>query len=74
LSRLNGAFWWLVGIATVLTLVRFSEAFLLLATQHVGLAVALIPGVLVTMNVVYATSACPFSLLSDAVSCRMRGS
>src|SRR5439155_8248837 len=39
--------------------------------QHVGLAVALIPGVLVTMNVIYAASAYPFGRLSDAVSRRM---
>ena len=68
LRRLDLAYWWLVGIATVLTLGRFSEAFLLLAAEHVGLAVALIPGVLVAMNVVYAASAYPFGRLSDAVS------
>ena len=71
LSRLEGAFWWLVGIATILTLGRFSEAFLLLSAEHVGLAVALIPGVFATMNVVYAASAYPFGRLSDAVSRRM---
>jgi MFS family permease len=70
LRRLDFAYWLLVGIATVLTLGRFSEAFLLLAANHVGLAVALIPGVLVTMNVVYATSAYPFGRLSDTMSRR----
>ena len=71
LRRLDLAYWWLVGIATVLTLGRFSEAFLLLAADSVGLAVALIPGVLVMMNVVYAASAYPVGRLSDAVSRRM---
>jgi MFS family permease len=71
LERLDATYWWLVGTATILTLGRFSEAFLLLAANHVGLALALIPGVLVTMNVVYAASAYPFGLLSDAVSRRM---
>lgn len=71
LVRLNAGFWRLVGVATVLTLARFSEAFLLLAAAHVGLAVALIPGVLVTMNVVYAGAAYPFGRLSDAMSRRM---
>ena len=71
LARLDATYWWLVGIATILTLGRFSEAFLLLAAEHVGLAVALIPGVLVTMNVVYAASAYPFGRLSDAASRRM---
>ncbi len=71
LGRLDGAYWWLLGVATVLTLGRFSEAFLLLAAQHVGLAVALIPGVYVTMNVVYAASAYPFGRLSDVGRRRM---
>jgi len=71
LRRLDLAYWVLVGIATILTLGRFSEAFLLLAAQHVGLAVALIPGVLVTMNIVYAASAYPFGRLSDTMSRRM---
>jgi MFS family permease len=71
LGRLDGAYWWLVGIATTLTFGRFSEAFLLLAAEHVGLAIALIPGVLVIMNVVYAASAYPFGRLSDVVSRRL---
>jgi MFS family permease len=71
LRRLDLAYWWLVGIATILTLGRFSEAFLLLDAEYVGLAVALIPSVLVTMNVIYAASAYPFGRLSDAVSRRM---
>lgn len=71
LERLDGAYWWLVGIATILTFGRFSEAFLLLAAEHVGLAIALIPGVLVIMNVVYAASAYPFGRLSDVVSRRL---
>jgi MFS family permease len=71
LAQLNANFWWLIGFATVLTLARFSEAFLLLAAEHVGMAVALIPAVLVTMNVVYAAAAYPFGRLSDRVSRRM---
>jgi MFS family permease len=71
LGRLDGAYWWLVAIATILTFGRFSEAFLLLVAEHVGLAVALIPGVLVVMNVVYAASAYPFGRLSDVISRRL---
>jgi MFS family permease len=71
LERLDGAYWWLVSIATILTFGRFSEAFLLLAAEHVGLAIALIPGVLVVMNLVYAASAYPFGRLSDVISRRL---
>jgi MFS family permease len=70
LARLGVEYWWLVGIATVLTLARFSEAFLLLAAQHVGMAIALIPGILVLMNIMYAASAYPFGRLADRVSRR----
>jgi MFS family permease len=63
-------YWWLVIIASVLTLARFSEAFLLLRAQSVGLAVALIPLVLVVMNVVYALSAYPAGYLSDRMDRR----
>lgn len=70
LARLSAGFWWLVGTATVLTLARFSEAFLLLDAQHVGMAIWLIPSVLVTMNVVYAAAAYPFGRLSDRMSRR----
>jgi MFS family permease len=71
LGRLDGGYWWLVGIATILTFGRFSEAFLLLAAEHVGLAIVLIPGVLVVMNVVYAASAYPFGRLSDVITRRL---
>ena len=70
LARLDAAFWWLVAIASVLTLARFSEAFLLLAGQHAGMAVALVPAILVTMNIFYAASAYPFGRLADRVSRR----
>jgi len=71
LARLDGEYWWLIGIATILTFGRFSEAFLLLAAKQVGLVITLIPGVLVVMNVVYAASAYPFGRLADLVSRRM---
>jgi MFS family permease len=70
LARLSAGFWWLVGVATILTLARFSEAFLLLAAEHAGMKLALIPGILVTMNVVYAAAAYPFGRLSDRIGRR----
>ena len=67
LRRLGAAFWWVVAIAAVFTLARFSEAFLLLRAQSVGLPLALIPAVLVLMNVVYALAAYPIGIISDRV-------
>lgn len=64
-KRLSSRFWIVVGIATILTLARFSEAFLILRAQDAGLPVALIPIVMVVMNVVYALGAYPAGVLSD---------
>jgi Na+/melibiose symporter-like transporter len=64
LARLGVEYWWLVGIVTLLTLARFSEAFLLLAAECAGMAIALIPGILVLMNIMYAASAYPFGRLA----------
>ena len=68
LQRLSGAYWWVVGIGAVFTLARFSEAFLVLRAQQGGVSVALVPLVMVAMNLVYALSAYPFGKLSDRLS------
>jgi MFS family permease len=68
LRRLSGAYWWVVGVGAVFTLARFSEAFLVLRAQQGGMALALVPLVMVAMNIVYAASAYPFGKLSDRMS------
>ena len=65
LRRLRAAYWWVVGIGAAFTLARFSEAFLVLRAQQSGIAMALVPLVMVAMNLVYAASAYPFGKLSD---------
>jgi len=65
LKRLGPAYWWVAGVATVFSLARFSEAFLLLRAQALGLPIFLVPMVLVVMNVVYALAAYPVGVLSD---------
>jgi MFS family permease len=64
-GRLPRSFWAVVAIAFVLTLARFSEAFLILRSQSAGLPIALIPIILVVMNIVYALSAYPAGVLTD---------
>ncbi len=68
LARLSPAYWRVVAMGAVFTLARFSEAFLILRAQQSGIALALVPLVMVAMNVVYALSAYPFGRLSDRVS------
>ncbi len=67
LGRLGSSYWQVAAISAVFTLARFSEAFLILRAQSVGLPVALVPAVMVLMNVVYAISAYPAGVLSDHV-------
>ena len=68
LKRLPHAYWWVVGVGAVFTLARFSEAFLVLRAEQLGMALALVPLVMVAMNVVYSLTAYPFGKLSDRVS------
>jgi MFS family permease len=71
LAQLSSRFWWVVAFAAVLTLARFSEAFLLLRAENVGLAATWVPMILIVMNVVYAASAYPFGRFSDNGSRRV---
>lgn len=66
LGRLGAGYWWVVLLGAVFALARFSEAFLVLRAQG-SVPLALIPLVMVTMNIVYAASAFPFGRLSDRV-------
>lgn len=68
LARMGSAYWWVVAIGAAFTLARFSEAFLVLRAEQAGIALALVPLVMVAMNVVYAASAYPFGRLSDRIS------
>ncbi len=70
LRRLPPAYWWVVAIGAVFTLARFSEAFLVLRAEQSGVPLALVPLVMVAMNLVYAASAYPFGKLSDRMSHR----
>jgi MFS family permease len=63
--RLGRRFAIVTGIAVLLTLARFSEAFLVLRAQDVGMALASVPWVMVAMTAVYALVAFPAGVLAD---------
>lgn len=67
LIKLPLSFWIVVAFAAAFTLARFSEAFLLLRADNLGLAAWLTPAILITMNIVYAGSAYPIGNLSDRI-------
>ncbi|RDK01082.1 MFS transporter [Paraburkholderia lacunae] len=68
LRKLSRSYWWVVFIGAVFTLARFSEAFLVLRAMQAGVPVALVPLVMVAMNLVYSVSAYPFGKLADSMS------
>ena len=68
IRRLQLVYWWVVIVGAVFALARFSEAFLVLRAQNIGIPMALVPLVMVAMNLVYAAAAYPFGKLSDRVS------
>jgi MFS family permease len=63
--------YWLVALlGAVFTLARFSEAFLVLRAQDVGLSLGYVPLVMVVMNLIYAGSAYPAGIAADRLSPR----
>lgn len=64
-QQLPRHYWWVVLLSAVFTLARFSEAFLVLRAQNVGLAIGYIPTVMIVMNVVYAGIAYPAGAAAD---------
>jgi MFS family permease len=64
-SSLPLRYWLVVTLGAVFTLARFSDAFLVLRAQNVGLALALVPLIMIVMNVVYALLAYPAGIAAD---------
>lgn len=69
-KRLPVGYWFIVLLGALFTLARFSEAFLVLRAQDVGLAAGYVPMVLIVMNVVYAASAYPAGFIADRLNGR----
>ncbi|MGJ0486724.1 MAG: MFS transporter [Methylomicrobium sp.] len=67
LRHFQWPYWRVVVIGAVFTLARFSEAFLVLRAQQAGMSIAMIPLVMVMMNLFYALSAYPAGALSDSI-------
>jgi MFS family permease len=70
LARLPRRYWLVVAFGAALTLARFSEAFLVLRAQDVGLALSYVPLVMIVMSGVYAASAYPAGAAADRMSAR----
>jgi MFS family permease len=71
LRSLASPFWMVVALGVVFTLARFSEAFLVLRAQEVGMPLTFVPVVMIAMNLVYAIVSTPAGSLSDNVDRRL---
>ena len=67
LSQLGKPFWQIVFIGAIISLARFSEAFLILRASDLKVPLTYIPLVLVVMSVFYSLSAYPAGKLSDRI-------
>jgi MFS family permease len=65
LAALPAPFWWAIVIASLLSLARFSQAFLILKAHDVGVDAAFVPMILVVMYLIYSVTAYPFGILAD---------
>lgn len=66
-KQLGRDYWLLLLVALVFNLGNFSDAFLLLRANQVGISPSLIPLSLVVMNLTYSLSAYPLGRLSDRI-------
>jgi MFS family permease len=69
-GRLSRRYWLVVALGATFTLARFSEAFLILRAQDVGLGIGYVPAIMIVMNVVYALGAYPAGAAADRLAAR----
>jgi len=63
-------YWLIVLLGAVFTMARFSEAFLILRAQDVGLTIGYVPLMLVVMNLFYTITAYPAGVAADKLNRR----
>ena len=69
-KRLPMRYWFVVALGAVFALARFSEAFLILRAQEVGLALGYVPMIMIVMNISYSIFAYPAGAAGDRHSAR----
>jgi MFS family permease len=70
ISLFPRAFWRAVTVASLLSLARCSQAFLVLKAFGIGIDPAFVPIALVVVHLVYACAAYPFGILADRIDRR----
>jgi MFS family permease len=72
LTVLPSAYWSVVAVACIIALARFSQAFLLLKANAIGVRMAHVPVYLALVGLVYGVSAYPFGVLADRMDRRIQ--
>lgn len=72
LAALPALFWWLIVLATLLAMARFSPAFLVLKAHATGVDAAFVPMMLALTYLVYSLTAYPFGMLADRCDRRLQ--
>jgi MFS family permease len=72
IASLPVAFWWVIVIAGLLSLARFSHAFLVLKAHDIGVDAAFVPVILAVMFLVFSLAAYPFGILADRLDRRLQ--
>lgn len=67
MGKMGALFWWVCTLGFILTLARFSDAFLVLRIDSMGLGFAYAPATLIVMNIFYTLSSYPAGILSDKI-------
>jgi MFS family permease len=68
--HLPRTYWLVVALGAVLTLARFSEAFLVLRATDVGAPMSTAPAVMIVMSLFYAAAAYPAGVAADRAGVR----
>ena len=63
-------YWLVVSLGAVFSLARFSEAFMILRAQDVGLSIGYVPVIMIVMNIFYSLFAYPAGAAADRLSAR----
>lgn len=67
ICHLKKTFWYLLFFGGMLALARFSEAFLILKANSVGISLIWLPSIMIVMNIAFASSSFPAGALSDVM-------
>ncbi|MFN3535084.1 MAG: MFS transporter, partial [Desulfatiglandales bacterium] len=67
-KRLGLKYWLVIALGGIFALARFSEAFLIMRGQDLGMAVGYVPVIMVVMNVTYSLFAYPAGAAADRFS------